>query len=308
MPWLWLALLAHALNAIAFVVDKILITKTIPNPVAYTFYIGVLGLLALLLYPFGVAVPGMGQFGIDLVAGASFSVALFLFFSALRRMETSRVVTLIGALSPVGILVLSRFLIGEQFAVNQWIAFALLVAGGVVVTIERNARGQSSVVQRTVLRISPGLVYALSASLFFALSLGLAKFAYTREPFLSSFVWQRAGAGALVLLFLLIPTARRAIARAKGPSLSFKLKAIFLGNQALGAAGGILLNIAVALGSATFVQALQGVQYAFLFLLVVILSKKFPHLLHERLTAAIVTQKVVAVMIIGAGLALLAQS
>jgi len=51
MPWLTLIILAYFLFAIVALGDKYLL-KGPPNPKIYTFYVGVLGILALFLIPF----------------------------------------------------------------------------------------------------------------------------------------------------------------------------------------------------------------------------------------------------------------
>jgi len=58
----------------------------------------------------------------------------------------------------------------------------------------------------------------------------------------------------------------------------------------------------VKLGSATFVNAMQGVQFVFLLGLVVLLSKKFPAILEEELTREVLLQKILAIGLIICGL------
>ena len=47
MSWLLAVLIGHLLNAVSFVLDKVLLTKSIQNAYAFTFFIGLLGLAAL---------------------------------------------------------------------------------------------------------------------------------------------------------------------------------------------------------------------------------------------------------------------
>jgi hypothetical protein len=60
----------------------------------------------------------------------------------------------------------------------------------------------------------------------------------------------------------------------------------FFLNKAFGGAGAFLIAYAVSLGPVTFVQGLNGTQFAFLFLLVVPLSLRYPHIFGERLDRA----------------------
>ena len=52
MTWLVAALSTYLILAIVFLVDKYLLTQRIPNPKVYSFYVGGLGVLALVLIPF----------------------------------------------------------------------------------------------------------------------------------------------------------------------------------------------------------------------------------------------------------------
>ena len=54
------------------------------------------------------------------------------------------------------------------------------------------------------------------------------------------------------------------------------------------------------------INALQGVQYVFLLIFAVLLSLKFPQILKEEISREIIFQKVVAILLIGGGLVILA--
>jgi hypothetical protein len=55
-----------------------------------------------------------------------------------------------------------------------------------------------------------------------------------------------------------------------------------------------------------FINALQGVQYVFLLIFAIILSFKLPKILKEEISREIIFQKVAAILLIGAGLILIA--
>ena len=70
--------------------------------------------------------------------------------------------------------------------------------------------------------------------------------------------------------------------------------------------GSLFVSLAVALGSASLVNALQGAQYVFLFLMTILLARKWPEILREKITGAIIAQKFAAIALICVGLALIA--
>ena len=88
-----------------------------------------------------------------------------------------------------------------------------------------------------------------------------------------------------------------------------KTTVVFLLNQGAGAGGNILQNWAIALAPlayVAFINALQGVQYAFLLILTIFFSLKLPRLFKEEISREIIFQKIIAILIIGGGLAILA--
>lgn len=52
MSYLPFAILAYLLNSLAVTIDKILLVRSIPNPLTYIFYISAFSLLILLALPF----------------------------------------------------------------------------------------------------------------------------------------------------------------------------------------------------------------------------------------------------------------
>lgn len=79
---------------------------------------------------------------------------------------------------------------------------------------------------------------------------------------------------------------------------------IFFGSQACSSLGFVLMNYAFALGSVALVTALAGVQYAFLFLFILMLSKH-SRFVNEKLSGEIIKRKVVSILLIGLGIFLL---
>ncbi len=70
MSWLLVAILSYLILAVVSLVDKYLLTNSIPNPKVYVFYVGTMGALVLILAPFiGFYVPGAFQIILSLLAG-----------------------------------------------------------------------------------------------------------------------------------------------------------------------------------------------------------------------------------------------
>jgi len=74
--------------------------------------------------------------------------------------------------------------------------------------------------------------------------------------------------------------------------------------RGLGTASSFLIYWAIFLGSVTLVNSLQGVQYLFLLVLAFLFFRQIPQL-KEQLEKGVLVQKIIAIMLIGIGLAIL---
>lgn len=297
--WIIIVVAGHLLNAIAFLIDKYLLTKQMPNPIVYSFMIGVLGLAAFVLAPFGLEILSPHEMIFSLLSGATFVLGLYFFFTSLKYSDASRSVTFIGALQPVLIFFLAFWWLGERLATNQIFSFILLLVGGTVISWEKvkTQHGESS----------HWIKYAIFAALFFAVSFVLVKNVFNGAHFISGLVWSRLGGAIMASLYLFIPQIRKNIFSGfKSTKNKKKAGGLVLVSQIGGALGFVLITYAISLASVTLVQAMQGIQYAFLFLMVAFLTWRFPRILKEKFTQEIVLQKVFAIVIIGIGLMVLA--
>jgi drug/metabolite transporter (DMT)-like permease len=295
MPWFLFAILGYFLMALVGVIDKFLLAqRPTTKPAVYTFYVGLLSIFALVLAPFGFSWPGFGQFLISMLAGGLFIFGLLYLFRALDIGSASRVLAAFGGLTPILILSLSYLFLGERLGGGQFFAFFLLVSGSVLISSEKEPMRE----QRRRFRFI-GLAIALTA-----VSLVLTKYIFLRQNFFSGFVWMRIGSFLAAILFLIPAKLRRSIFDAGRQSKS-GISLLLVSNKGLAGMATVMVNYAISLASVSIVNALQGIQYAFLLLLTAALSKKFPHILKEKITPAILVQKISAIVLIAAGLVIL---
>ncbi len=300
MLWLVIAILAYLILAVVFLIDKYLLVGSISNPKVYAFYVGVLGIAVLLLFPFiEFSILANRYLIFALIAGASFVLGTLWFFKGLKLFEPSRMVPAVGGILPIfTFLLIFIFSKGkESLAFWEIISFLLLILGSFLITYNKAEK-----VSLQSLKIST------VAAFFFALSFVFSKYVYLEYPFLLGLVWIRLGGVAMALIFLFSRQLRSELFKEK-PGLEKKTAVVFFSGQAVGAGAGILQNWAVALvpmAYVAFINALQGVQYAFLLVFAALLSLKLPGIIKEEISKEIILQKIIAVLFIGAGLAVLA--
>lgn len=303
LPW-WFIVVAggHFFTALAFVIDKYLLTKSIPRPRQYSFYIGAMGAAAVVLIPFGVTLVSWQLMSASIASGALFVLALYAFFSALKTGEASRIPVIIGSLNPVIIFFLSYVYLHERLSVVSILSLVAIIVGGILISLT-HARGT-----RWKLK---GFGMSLVAAVLFSVSYTLAKHVFNHSTFITGFTWMRMGGAGMAALYLVAPGGVRAVfpraSHHESPKKhhsprAFVTMILFLIGQTLGALGFVLLSYALTLTSATLVNALQSLQYVLLFIVTIMLSLIYPRIIKEDITSATITQKIFALILIAVGI------
>lgn len=312
--WVLIALLGNTTLALVGIIDKLILTKAVSKPVVLVFYSTIFILPVFLVLPFGVVtMPLIGaHYVLSLVSGFCFALGLWAMYLAITKGEVSRIGPIIGAVTPFFILFLSRFFLGEKLGPYALLAAIFLMIGSLIISIDTK-EGASS--------WRSGLEWATVSGFLFAISHVSAKYIYNQYDFVSGFVLTKLPIGIFAIFLFLSPSVRALFTKKKESSplapvvesqevpvkkILGKYQVLLVGgNILLGALGAVLLQYAMSIGSVSLVNALAGVQFAMLIVLVAIISKFFPQILKETFTKKEVVQKVVAVSFISIGLLLL---
>lgn len=305
MDWLVIAIAAYLILAIVNLSDKFLLENLVPSTKTYTFLVGVLGAVVLVLAPWFLEWPGFFWFVYNLIVGALFPVALLLLYRSLKIGDVSKIIPLIGGLVPIFTIILALIFLGETFSYLQWLALFFLLLGTVLLAWLPSGHSLWTKVlvwfglvkQKNFIAI----ITAVAAAFFFAVFFVATKYIYLNQTFFSAFIWIRLGT-LLCVLFLLVPKANRKEIATGLKKLKKKKSVLFFANQGIAAVGFLLQNYAVFLGSVALVNALQGVQYAFLLVLGGLISVFYPKLLKEDVSKGIIIQKILAITLISIGL------
>lgn len=310
MSWIFIAVIAYLILAVVNLADKFLLEKFVPSAQAYTFLVGILSLLAFLAAPWFLSWPGWTLLGYNLLVGAMFPVALLLLYKALKEGEASRMITLVGGAIPVFTIILSLSVLNETFSGRQWLALVLLILGTVLISWFPTGHDLWDKVKSWFALESfnqrLGMVSAISAAFILAVFFIGSKYLYLAQDFMSAFIWIRLGTGLMVLTLLLPREYRQEISKSFRKIKNGRGRIVFFATQFLAAGGFILQNYALSLGSVALVNALQGVQYGFLLILGALLSVFYPRLLKEAVSRNIIIKKILAILMIAAGLYLIA--
>lgn len=299
MLWLTIIILAYFFLAVSSLGDEYLLNGK-PNPKNYSFYTGTLGILVLLIIPFvGFVFPSPMLIALGILAGVIFVIANFFYFTALDRFELSRVAPAIGGFLPIFTFAVSFFLFSAEKSLTtiELIAFLLLVFGSVFITLKPGKDFSFK-----------SLLFSMIAAFLFSMTFVLGKYIYSNMPFWSGLMLMRVGSFLTAIWFIFSKEVKDELFHKK-PTFQKKTGIVFAGNQIIGAFGYLLQSWAVALvplAFLPFINALEGIKYAFIIIFVPILARFIPQLCQEKNTRKIIIQKVISVIIICIGLYLVA--
>jgi hypothetical protein len=320
MLWIILAIAGYFFAATANILDKYILSAKIQQPSVYAFFVAVFSLFGFVFVPFGLRMMSAGMFAMAFVSGALFVYGLVFFYKAVRESEISRTAPLLGTFMALCALIytflvpfIAQFIFvfanttqPSQFSAphpETILAFWLLLIGGFLVAFDLPLRARD---------IIPGIRNTVSASILLTASLIILKYLYVSDGFVSGFVWSRLGVFFGGLSLLLIPTFRREIiaslhdtSQSRRAQLSIGMW--FFANKIIATLGNLCLQYAIFLGPLVVVQALSGIQFAFVFLLALPLSYRFPVFFQEKLFFNDWVQKIVALTLIALGIYFSAQ-
>lgn len=317
MIWLVVTVVSYLINAGVYVADKFLLSKKIHSSITYAFYVGIWSIFNFVLLFFAPWVPDFNDLILDISAGILFLATLVFWYKALHQSEATRVVPIVGALVPIFSFFLSYIFLDEKFNQEQIIAFAILIAGGMMISVKQTRLYVVKHVQDRILNIVGNvfgvakaelrptrrlLANSIVAAFFFASYYVLMKHIYMNQPFIGSFVWSRFGTFIGVLFILMVPEWRKLIKENRVNTGTPKNLSFFLIVRFFAAMAFIMLNWAISLGNVAMTNALQGAQYLFLIFIVVILSAKFPKIFKEELGRGVLIQKMIGVFLVSLGL------
>jgi drug/metabolite transporter (DMT)-like permease len=298
MSWLVIIILSYLFFSLASLGDKIILAGS-PKPKSYTFYVGLLNILAVLLIPFidHFTFPTLTALFWIILEAVVYVVGLYAMFVAIEEFDVSKVMPTIGAAQPIFIFLLAWMFWGSQeITLANTIAFVVLLLGSVIISIEKNPK-----------LTRDSLVLTFLTALMFSLDYVFTKFVYLNQSFLQGFIWMRIFSALFVMVFFFDRQFRKEVF-AKQNVLGKNTGVVFLSTQAAGGIANILQNFAISLAPVAYLaimNSLKGIQYVFLFAITLFLSFFFPKVLKEETSKRVIIQKIISILLIAAGLAIL---
>ncbi|MGB3988568.1 MAG: EamA family transporter [Minisyncoccales bacterium] len=304
MSWLPITTIAYLLLALVSLFDKYLLTDKIPNPKIYAFYTSFFrGAIIFLIPIVGFTIMETKHLITAFLAGASFYIALLFFYKSVKEFEVSRIVPAVGALVPIFSLALAFIFSqgNERLTALEVAALILLISGSFLINYKKGVKFTPT-----------GILFAALTSLFFANHFILAKYLYIAYPFWTAIISINLGGFVLSLFFLSFSKEIRKNIFSEKTIFNSSTALLFFSSKGLSAIGGLFQNLAIFLAptvsTVAIINGLQGVQYAFLLIITVLISIKLPKILKEEISKEAIVMKSLAIFLIFFGMVILAFS
>lgn len=278
-----------------------MLTKTRIIPATFAFYIVAFAAVFSTIFVFFDTTFRYPNelFWVMLLGGGTLFFGLYFMFLAVSKGEVSKVNPLVVSFVPMSVFILSFFLNLEQVSYEKIIGSALVVWAGYRLSQVGHKKDHLS-----------GKIWMLVvvASFFLGASNVYSKIAYDHLSFISAFVWLRWFSLIVAVLFISCMNYWGEIFFKRDKTDKMPLKQAFsvlIVGQLAGCLGVVLLQVAIKLGNVILVTALNGIQFFFVIMMVYIISKNKPHILHEDISGNYFTYKVMLSLAMIAGVALI---
>lgn len=283
MSWLYFTFLAYLINALAFVVDKYLLSYRVPKPFAYAFWMAILSSVVVFIIPFGVSMQSVGYITVALASGGAFFVGLVFLYNAIHASDVSIASTMSGVATAIFSYLVSVPLLNESTDLSNIIVLALLISGMFFI-----GRVDKKILSRVIL-----------AGAFFGISFPLLKLSFDSSDFINGIFWTRIGFIAAALTSLIFPRIRQdALGFAR--KTRYRTGVLFVSNKILAGIGFLTLYYAIRLGEVSTVNSLLGLQFLFIFILALFLRSKIPRI-EEHIDKRHILQKLIGMGLITIG-------
>lgn len=292
MSWIFLSVLAALIWAVVNIFDKYIISKLVDRPIVPVIILGAIGLLAsaAIFFTSGFQPLSTVNILLAITAGIFYVLAVFFYFHAAKIEEISKVVALFY-LTPLFILIIAAFFLGEIFTPIKYLGIVLLVVGAMLVSSNKFSFNFNKAFWLMVL-----------ASVLLAINQVITKYLLDSADFWTIFGYIRIGAFiALIPSIIINIKGFKSIYREGG----LKPFGLITTSESLNLLAVFLITLAATTGFITLVNALSSVQPFFVLLLTILISIFYPRILKEEIKRSIVIIKVIAIATMFAGVILI---
>lgn len=289
--WIILTVIAALLWSVVSLINKHVLSYEMHDPILATIISGIGTFILFLIVPFilknNLLIPIHIIF-FSLIAGIFYCISLYLYYSAIKIGEISRVVSFLS-INPLFVLILAFIFLDERLVSLNYLGIILIVFGSFLISIKKD---------HSKYIFSAAFFIAIFASLFGAFRDLFVKFASFQTDIWSVLFWVGFGGGLTSLLLFVKhhPHVRKKARQG--------IRHIIL-SRSIASIGLLLFFIAISLASVSLVSALVKIETLFVFIAATTLSYFHSSFIKEKITSGIIIQKSISIILILVGVFLI---
>ena len=297
MNWTNTALLSVLIGGTVSIIDSHLLSRRMPGIRAFLLPMSIImlisGLVIIFIQPWPEYVPLKATLAIIASTILAISASLIAFFN-LQKEEVSRVVPILN-ISPVFTTIIATLFLNERPEYLQWLAIIIVVAGAVIITMERSPYGTSGSLKKPFM-----LLFA--ASLLMAVSSNLTKYALDYVSF-----WNMYSAAVIItsIAFLAISLRPATIKQLKEMAKRNSTLALYVLNEAIALTSAVLRIRAISLGPISLVATIMGIRPVLVVIYSLILGVLIPGFLIRHVSNREMGFRVMAILMIVGGVSII---
>ncbi len=294
MHWIFYALVGPILWSFVNFADKFLLDKFfkreggIGSLMLFSTFFAVITLPILYIFEHAIFDIPLTHIGILVASGCLGAFAIYIYLVCLFDEETS-IVAPFFQLIPVFGFIFGFYLLGEVLTRIHTLASILIIAGALVLTVER-----ATIKWKLILLMSlSAVIFALQRTIFKLMAIDTS--------FVTVSFWENVGLLVFgIIIFICIKKARQDFIKTVKTS-SGSILGINLVSEAATVAGNLSFAFAITIAPVALVLSIEGTQPLFIFVLGIIFTLFAPHLIQEELSKSILFKKGIATILIVAG-------
>lgn len=302
MPWFFIALGAPFLWAIVNLSDQYLVAKYSASRrgsgglVLFSSLIGIFAAAIIGIFTAGIfSIPASDKLLLILAGGITIAWVILYLFAL--EIETVSVIASWFLTVPVFGYVLGHMALGETLTLEQIIGSAVVLFGALLISIDFSGAKRK-------IKWAPA-AYMLAACFLIAMIGIIFKYVAIGGNFWVSSFWEYAGLGIFgAIIYIFVPKYREEFIRMNRLG-GGKIIALNTGSEILTIIGNLLTNYALLLAPVTLVYLVGSFQPAIVLILTILATLFFPAVAKENLKGRVLLPKILAILIMIAGSAVL---
>jgi drug/metabolite transporter (DMT)-like permease len=296
MSWIFLSLLAYFCWSLSNLGDKILVANKFKHPFSYLFLSFLLsGAMLFSGFVVDLGQPSLQLLCFTFLAAAAYVLTSVFYIKAVSIEEISRI-NMLWNITPIFSLSLAWILLGEKLSSVELLAMVILLMGAFLASAHFQNRKTT---------LSYGLVYMVLASIFYASYAVVVRHITAGTTFFTFYFYFTIWLMPMSLTLLLSKSFRTTFVIEK-KSWDYQLLGLVLLVAIIARVGVLFNQWALSQGPVALVNATEGFQTIFVFVVALLFTHFRPDILREEVDRRNILFKILGGLFLVAGIVVLA--